>query len=72
VTLAQTKIRTADLMGLRVGDIITTEQDVHEPLQVSVQGLNKLTGRPGAYKGYKAIQVADRLVPPAPTNDEES
>src|SRR5215475_12032840 len=29
VTLAETKITTADLIGLRVGDIITTDKDVH-------------------------------------------
>jgi flagellar motor switch protein FliM len=61
VTLAETTIRTEDLMGLRVGDIITTEKDIHEPLQVSVQGLSKFTARPGAHKGHKAIQVVERL-----------
>ena len=29
VELAQTKITTSDLIGLRVGDIIATEKDVH-------------------------------------------
>ncbi len=43
VTLAETTIRTADLIGLRVGDIITTEKDVHTPLEVSVQGVPNFT-----------------------------
>lgn len=59
VTLAETTIRTGDLMGLSVGDIITTEKDVHDPLLVSVQGVSKFTARPGAHKGHKAIQVVE-------------
>ena len=38
VTLAESKITTGDLIGLRVGDIITTEKDVHQPLDVAVEG----------------------------------
>ena len=41
VHLAQTQIGTGDLIGLRVGDIITTEKDVHQPLIVSVEGVPK-------------------------------
>src|SRR4051812_36074486 len=37
VTLAKTKISTGDLIGLRVGDIITTDKDVHQPLDVAVE-----------------------------------
>jgi flagellar motor switch protein FliM len=59
VTLAETTIRTEDLMGLSVGDIITTEKDIHDPLLVCVQGVGKFTGRPGAHKGHKAIQVVE-------------
>jgi len=60
-TLAKTRISTRDLIGLRVGDIIATEQDVHQPLEVSVEGLAKFTARPGAYKGQKAIQIEASL-----------
>lgn len=60
VTLAETTIKTSDLLGLRVGDVIATETDVHRPLQVTVEGVNKFTARAGAYKGRKAIQVVDR------------
>lgn len=62
--LAKTKISTGDLLGLRVGDIITTEQDVSTPLVVRVGGLPKFRGRPGAYKGRKAIRI-DEQPPPA-------
>ncbi len=55
--LAQTKITTGELIGLRVGDIITTQQDVKTPLIVNVEGLEKFHARPGAYKGRSAIRI---------------
>lgn len=61
VTLAKSQITTADLIGLRVGDIITTSHDVAELLEVSVAGSPKFRASCGALKGHKAIQIADRL-----------
>ncbi|MCC9604344.1 flagellar motor switch protein FliM [Blastopirellula sp. JC732] len=63
VTLAETTITTEDLLELRVGDVITTNKDSREPLQVSVNGVTKFLAYPGAYKGRKAIQV-DAILPP--------
>src|SRR3954470_19107956 len=57
VTLAETKITTSDLIGLRVGDIITTDKDVNQPLDVAVQGAAKFHASPGAFKGCKAIRI---------------
>lgn len=57
VRLAETKISTADMIGLRVGDIITTDKDVHTPISVTVEGVEKFCARPGAFKGRKAIQI---------------
>jgi flagellar motor switch protein FliM len=57
VELAETTISTADLINLRVGDIIATEKDVAEPLVVSVEGRAKYLAKPGQYKGRKAIEV---------------
>ena len=52
VTLAQSTITTADLIGLRVGDIITTDKDIRSPLEVKVAGVLKYHARPGALKGH--------------------
>ncbi len=57
VHLADTTITAGDLISLRVGDIITTEQDVHAPLSVWVEGKEKFRAYPGAFKGRKAIQM---------------
>ncbi|MFV1963857.1 MAG: flagellar motor switch protein FliM [Pirellulaceae bacterium] len=63
VTLAETRITTADLIGLRVGDIITTDKDVRAPLEVGVQGSKKFLASPGSLKGQKAIQIQDPMKP---------
>jgi flagellar motor switch protein FliM len=60
-TLACSRITTADLLGLRVGDVVTTEQDVHSPMEVSIEGVAKFHAAPGAIKGQKAIQIVGPL-----------
>lgn len=65
-TLAESTIAMKDLIELRVGDIITTEKDIHSPLVVSIQGVPKFHASPGALKGKKAVQVLAALEPPAP------
>ncbi len=57
VELAETKITTADLIGLRIGDIIASEKDIREPLKVSVEGKAKFEARAGQFKGRKAIEI---------------
>jgi flagellar motor switch protein FliM len=61
VHLADTTISTKDLLGLRVGDIITTEKDVRSPLAVDIEGVAKFQARPGAFKGRKAIRVEETI-----------
>jgi len=67
VRLAKTSISTGELVSLRVGDIITTEQDIHRPLLVTIEGLAKFFARPGTYKGHKAICVEEQLEHPPPS-----
>ena len=57
VRLAKTSISTRDLIGLQVGDVITTNKDIHSPLAVSVEGLDKFVAKPGEFKGHKAIRI---------------
>jgi flagellar motor switch protein FliM len=64
VHLAETKITTGDMFNLVVGDIITTEKDVHSPVAICLEGVPKFRGYPGAYKGHKAIEVEESLDPP--------
>jgi len=65
VRLAGTRITTGDLIGLHIGDIITTEKDIHRPLTVSVEGIPKFRAKPGLFKGHKAIRVEEVIANPA-------
>jgi len=60
-TLATTRITTQELLSLRVGDIITTDQDCGHPIDVTVEGHNKLRATLGAFKGRKAIKIEQPL-----------
>jgi flagellar motor switch protein FliM len=61
VMLAESKITTGDLIGLRVGDIITTDKDIRQPLEIAVQGATKFHASAGAFKGRKAVRVEGSL-----------
>lgn len=57
VNLANSTIRAVDLLNLQVGDVVTTEKDIREPLDVEIEGVGKFQGNPGAFKGKKAIEI---------------
>jgi len=65
VRLASAKISAGELIGLRVGDVITTQKDVHGPLLVSVEGVPKFRARPGAFKNHKAVCIEELIANPA-------
>ena len=46
VRLASTRITAGDLIGLRVGDIVTTEKDIQSPLLVFVENVPKFQPAP--------------------------
>lgn len=66
ITLAESKITTAELLGLRVGDIITTRHDVKDPLTIQVGGSAKFNCTPGALKGHKAVEIDSVIELPEP------
>lgn len=66
VELADTTISTADFISLRVGDIITTEKDIRQPLSIMVEGRKKFHASAGAFKGRKAVQVSEAVEQPNP------
>lgn len=63
VTLARSRIKTSDLMGLTVGDIITTEQQTSHPIELAIQNIPKFHASAGAYQGKKAVQVQSIIEP---------
>lgn len=59
VELARTQISTSELIGLRVGDVITTAKDIRQPLLVFVEEVPKFRARAGIFKGHKAIRIEE-------------
>ncbi|MBN1588947.1 MAG: flagellar motor switch protein FliM [Pirellulales bacterium] len=57
VDLARVEITAGELIDLGVGDVITTEQRVDEPLKIDVDGRIELHARLGTFEGKKAIQI---------------
>jgi len=57
VRLAHSRISSGELADLEVGDIITTETNVHSALVVEVEGIAHLRVRPGAFEGRKAVRI---------------
>jgi flagellar motor switch protein FliM len=47
-----------------VGDIISTEKDVRDLLEIEVEGVVKFMATAGAYKGKKAIQIQEVVTEP--------
>jgi flagellar motor switch protein FliM len=66
VRLAETNIATKDMIGLRVGDVITTQKDIHAPLAVCIEGVEKFMASPGVLKGRKAIRIESTPPPVEP------
>ena len=70
VTLARSRIRTGDLLDLSIGDVITTEQEVTDPLELAVQDVPKFNAKAGAFKGKKAVQIDSFIEKPAGPDEQ--
>jgi flagellar motor switch protein FliM len=55
--LAATTMTVDELMGLQVGDVITTDKPTGHDVLVTVEGKNKFLGQVGQFRGARAIQV---------------
>jgi flagellar motor switch protein FliM len=61
--LAETSITLDALMRLKPGDVIKTDKPSGNDLLVTVNGQPKFRGKPGLYKGHKALRLT-RFAPP--------
>ena len=65
VRLARTPISTKVLIALQVGDFITSQIDIRNPILVTVEGVPKFRAMAGSFKGHKAFQVVEVIDDPA-------
>jgi flagellar motor switch protein FliM len=61
VELGKTKITAHQLLRLKVGDILSLDKEVSDPLIAKVQGVPKFSGRAGLYGSNKAFQVEGKI-----------
>lgn len=59
VELGSTHVTAEKLLQLKTGDVIQLGQRIGEPLVASVQGVEKLMGRPGVIKGNRGLKVEE-------------
>lgn len=65
VELGRSSITGAELLDLKVGDVIMLDKDVQEPLLVQVEGVPKFRAFAGSSRGQKAIRLVDDVQPKA-------
>jgi flagellar motor switch protein FliM len=65
VELGSTVMSAGDVMNLGVGDIITFDKKVTEPLLAKVEGIPKFLGSAGQLHNSKAFQLRSLLHTPA-------
>ncbi|HVC92510.1 MAG TPA: FliM/FliN family flagellar motor switch protein [Pirellulales bacterium] len=59
VRLCHSRISSGELIGIEVGDIITTETSAHDALIVEVEGIDPFRVRPGVFEGRKAVRIEE-------------
>jgi len=58
VELGRAQVFAKDIMNLKKGDVIQLEHYASDPLDIYVEGIKKIKGYPGNYKGNQAVQVS--------------
>jgi len=61
--VAETVVDLTDILNLEPGDIISTDKTAASDLLIYVEGKPKFRGRPGVFRGKKAIQITRQAVP---------
>jgi flagellar motor switch protein FliM len=69
VELGKADLNVRDFLNLKAGDILSLEQEVDKPLDITVEGITKFRGYQGSYKGRQAVKVSEFVYKP-PIVDE--
>lgn len=58
VLLGRTSITVAELLELNVGDVISLERNIKEPLEIVIGTKTKFLAKPGVYESRNAVQIS--------------
>jgi flagellar motor switch protein FliM len=61
VELGRSEVSGKEIVDLKKGDVIMLDRYRVDPLDIFVEGVQKLTAFPGVYKGNSAIQIAGTI-----------
>jgi flagellar motor switch protein FliM len=61
VELGRSEVSGKEVVDLKKGDVIMLDRYRVDPLDIFVEGVQKLTAFPGVYKGSSAIQIAGTI-----------
>jgi flagellar motor switch protein FliM len=64
VRLAESHLTAGELMNLAVGDVIVTEKECGEGLEVCIEDRPMFLGHAGLYKGHKAVRIGRTIARP--------
>lgn len=59
--LGKGKITVEDLLYLELGDVISLDRKIDDPLVIKVEGIPKFTAQPGQLKNRMAVQIIEAL-----------
>jgi len=60
-SLGTARITGKDLLEMKVNDVVLLNQKVSDPVVISVEGVPKFKGHPGAYHNKKAVRIEESL-----------
>ncbi|MHC4870743.1 MAG: flagellar motor switch protein FliM [Planctomycetota bacterium] len=55
--IAETKISMRQFLNLKPGDVLRTQKEAKNPMLLKINGKPKFLGRPGSYRGQKAMRI---------------
>ncbi|KAK3604230.1 hypothetical protein CHS0354_002038 [Potamilus streckersoni] len=64
VELGRAEINVREFLSLREGDVIRLDQEADQPLIVKVEGVPKMTGMIGGFKGQQSVKIKGLLYKP--------
>ena len=60
-SLGTARMTGKDVLAMKVNDVVLLNQKVSDPIVISVEGIPKFKGHPGAYHNKKAVRIEERL-----------
>ena len=69
VELGRTSVTVQDFLRLKEGDIIPLNQETDKPLTIKIEGVPKMNGFLGGYKGKQSLKVKELIYKPPHTED---